>query len=67
MVSIKLNDTLHQVSNGTTLAEFVRSIGLIPDGIAVAVDFEVIPKEKWTEFVLIDQLELMMIHAVSGG
>ena len=67
MIYIKLNDTLHQVPEGTTLAEFVGSIGLTPDGIAVAVDFEVVPKEKWAEFVLTDQLELMMIHAVSGG
>jgi sulfur carrier protein len=36
-------------------------------GIAVAVDYEVVPKGRWHETVLEDNMELMVIHAVSGG
>jgi sulfur carrier protein len=66
-MTIKLNDRYYEVEEGTSLAAFIQSIGLKPDGIAVAVNFEVVPKNKWAETFLSDNMELMLIHAVSGG
>lgn len=66
-MNIKLNDRWHEVEEGTSLAAFIQSLGLQANGIAVAVDFEVVPKSKWAETILIDRMELMLIHAVSGG
>lgn len=64
---IKLNEQSYEVKEGTSLATFIESIGLKPQGIAVAIDYEVVPKDKWVETILSDRLELMLIHAVSGG
>lgn len=64
---IKLNEQSYEVKEGTSLATFIESIGLKPQGIAVAIDYEVVPKDKWVETILSDKLELMLIHAVSGG
>ncbi|MDR2911106.1 MAG: sulfur carrier protein ThiS [Bacteroidales bacterium] len=66
-MTIKLNDCYYEVEEGTSLAVFIQNIGLKPDGIAVAVNFEVVPKNKWAETFLSDRMELMLIHAVSGG
>jgi sulfur carrier protein len=66
-MTILLNNKPHEVMEGTSLASFIESLGLQPQGIAVAIDYEVIPKEQWTETILSDRLELMLIHAVSGG
>ncbi len=66
-MNIKLNDRWHEVEEGTSLAAFIQSLGLQANGIAVAVDFEVVPKSKWAETILTDRMELMLIHAVSGG
>lgn len=66
-MTIKLNDQYHKVEDGTSLSSFIENIGLKPNGIAVAINFEVVPKDKWAETILSDQLELMLIHAVSGG
>lgn len=66
-MTIKLNDQYHEVEDGTSLSSFIENIGLKPNGIAVAINFEVVPKDKWAETILSDQLELMLIHAVSGG
>ena len=66
-MTIKLNDQYYEVREGTSLATFIENIGLKPNGIAVAIDFEVVPKDKWAETILSDRLELMLIHAVSGG
>lgn len=66
-MTVKLNDKPHEVAEGTTLAGLVEGLGLQPQGVAVAIDYVVVPKEMWPETVLSDGMELMLIHAVSGG
>ncbi|MDR0711861.1 MAG: sulfur carrier protein ThiS [Prevotellaceae bacterium] len=66
-MTIILNDKPHEVAEGTSLAAFIENLGLPPQGIAVAISYEVIPKEHWAEMILTDRLELMLIQAVSGG
>lgn len=67
MITVKLNDKSYQIEEGTTLAAFIQSLNLIPKGLAIAIDYSVIPKDKWNETILSDGIELMLIHAVSGG
>lgn len=62
-----LNDKRHEVAEGTTLASFIDGLGIKPNGVAVAIDYEVIPKERWEDTVLYDGVEIMLITAVSGG
>ena len=66
-MTIKLNDKSHEIEEGTTLSAFIENIGLKPQGIAVAIDYNVVPKDKWNETILSDKMELMLIQAVSGG
>jgi sulfur carrier protein len=64
---IKLNDKVYELTDGTTLGGFMERLDIPLQGIAVALDYEVVPKDRWPETVLEDNMELMMIHAVSGG
>ena len=64
---IKLNNKDHEIEEGISLAAFIENIGLKPDGIAVAINYEVVPKDKWSETILHNKQELMLIQAVSGG
>ena len=66
-MTVKLNGDPHNIIEGTTLAEFVQDLGLQPRGIAIAIDYRVVPKEEWADTILTEGMELMMIHAVSGG
>jgi sulfur carrier protein len=66
-MKIKLNDKTYEPAEGTTLERFMQELGMPVQGVAVAIDYEVIPKSRWNETVLADNMELMMIHAVSGG
>ncbi|MDR1381081.1 MAG: sulfur carrier protein ThiS [Tannerella sp.] len=66
-MKIKLNDKPYSLADGTTLDKFMRELGMPLQGVAIAIDYEVVPKSRWEETVLEDGLELMMIHAVSGG
>lgn len=64
---VKLNDVRHEVAEGVSLAAFLERLGIQSKGVAVAIDYQVIPKDEWETFVLTDGQELMLIHAVSGG
>lgn len=66
-MKIKLNEKTYDVAEGTTLAKFLEELNIKPQGIAVAINYCVVPKNKWSETVLTDKLEMMLIHAVSGG
>ncbi|MDR0699090.1 MAG: sulfur carrier protein ThiS [Tannerella sp.] len=66
-MKIKLNDKVYELTDVTTLGSFMERLDIPLQGIAVAIDYEVVPKDRWHETVLEDNMELMMIHAVSGG
>jgi sulfur carrier protein len=66
-MTVLLNDKEYEAPEGTSLAAFIASLGLKRQGIAVAIDYEVVPKDRWEETILSDRLELMLIQAVSGG
>lgn len=64
---VKLNDKSYEVTQDTTLDMFIRSLDIQLQGVAIAIDYEVIQKNQWTSIKLKDGMELMMIQAVSGG
>ena len=64
---VKLNEKTYEIAEGTSLEVFLENLGIKPQGIAVAVNYNVIPKNKWSATILSDGIELMLIHAVSGG
>ncbi|MCR5536604.1 MAG: sulfur carrier protein ThiS [Succinivibrio sp.] len=50
-----------------TLLEFVRSQGLSEQGVAAAVNEEIIPKRSWAEFRLADGMQVDIFNLVAGG
>jgi sulfur carrier protein len=38
-----------------------------PKGVAVALNFSIVPKQKWNETILKDNDEIEIVHAVQGG
>jgi sulfur carrier protein len=66
-MTIILNDKPYEVAENTSLATFIGSLDLQPQGIAVAINYEVVPKDQWGNTILSDQQELILIRAVSGG
>ena len=66
-VRITLNDKPYDVVTNTSVADFIATLELPTKGIALAINYEVIPKEQWATTPLAGGNELMLIHAVSGG
>jgi sulfur carrier protein len=38
-----------------------------PKGVAVALNYKIIPKQNWSETVLKENDEIEIVHAVQGG
>ena len=66
-MNVKLNNESYEVAEGTTLGKFIESLDLQLKGVAVAIDYEIIAKKKWSETILTDGMMLLLIHSVSGG
>jgi sulfur carrier protein len=66
-MTVKLNDKPCEVPEGTTLDIFVKSLGTPLQGVAIAIDHEVIPRSEWQNTMLTDDMALMLIQATSGG
>ena len=66
-MTIIINGEEHRTSEGNTLAGLIAELGYGTRGIAVAIEGRVVPKDKWSQTILTEHMELMLIHAVSGG
>jgi sulfur carrier protein len=68
-VTIWLNGRQRDLPSGVTLATAVAESGAARDrrGIAVAVDGEVVPRDRWDETELADGQRVEVVRAVQGG
>jgi sulfur carrier protein len=69
MIQIKLNGENKSLDNTIKLNDFVISqlSGKEPNGIAVALNDRVIPKQKWESVLIKENDTIEIIHAVQGG
>ena len=66
---IILNGERSEVPGGATVASLLAELGLRPDeqGVAVAVDGEVIPRARWESFALAADARVEVLTAMQGG
>lgn len=67
LVTITLNGAVHAVSAGTTIADLLASLGLGRDGVAVAIDMQVVPRSTHAQRVLESGARVEVVQAVGGG
>jgi len=66
-MTVYLNDKGYEVESGISLLGFLQKLDIRQEGIAIAINYSVVPKSKWEETILTENQELMLIQAVSGG
>lgn len=66
-VRIQLNGEPREVPAGTTIVALVRLLGAPPEGVAVALNGEVIPRAHHATRTLLAGDEVEVIRAVGGG
>jgi thiamine biosynthesis protein ThiS len=50
-----------------TLAALVESLGMKTDRVAVELNRDIVPRDRWTETVLHNGDRLEVVHFVGGG
>ena len=63
---ITVNDESVEIREGTTVAELIGTLGFPDKGIAVAVDWAVLPRSEWDD-VLTEGVKIEVVTAVQGG
>lgn len=65
-MKVTVNDEDVQLDEQTTVAELLERLGFPDKGIAVAVDWSVLPKSDWHK-TLTDGARVEVVTAVQGG
>jgi sulfur carrier protein len=63
---VTVNDERMQVDERTTVAALLTSLGYPERGVAVALDWAVLPRSSW-DTTLSDGARLEVVTAVQGG
>lgn len=50
-----------------TISALLDRLGMKPDRVAVELNRELVPRERWTETQLADADKLEIVHFVGGG
>ena len=68
-MKIKLNGEERVFDKELSLNELVQAEinSDEPKGVAVALNYKIIPKQNWSETVLKENDEIEIVHAVQGG
>jgi thiamine biosynthesis protein ThiS len=54
-------------SGSFTLAQLIDSLGMKSDRVAVELNLEIAPRDRWAETMLKDGDRLEIVHFVGGG
>jgi sulfur carrier protein len=65
-MKVTVNDQAVEVDEQTTVAALLERLGFPKKGIAVAVDWSVLPRSEW-QTMLSDGARLEVVTAVQGG
>lgn len=73
-LSYQVNSNMNIIVNeketalqGSTVADLVAQLGLPPNGVAVAIGMDIVPRVEWAQKALAEGDKVMIIKAASGG
>ncbi|WP_459210017.1 sulfur carrier protein ThiS [Aquimarina rhabdastrellae] len=67
MITINVNNQPHTVQNSSSLNELLEQLQIATQGIAVAINQNIIPKTAWNETQLQAEDHILIIQATQGG
>ena len=62
-----INHSQTELEAQANVADALTQAGMAGDGIAVALDNKVVPRDKWNSTQLYENAKLTVIRAVCGG
>ena len=67
MIQITVNGESVEIPKGISLAEVLESVDVPPNYLAVEVNAEVVPREKFSTLIIHDHDQLEVVTLVGGG
>jgi sulfur carrier protein len=64
---IRLNGEEREVAAGVTVGALLNELGLRRDGIAVAINLQVVPRGEHDQRALVEGDKIEVLQAVGGG
>lgn len=67
-MKLEVNGEIRETTPGTSLTELLTGMGIEdPRGVAVAVEGEVVPRDRWRDTELRNGQRVEVLRAVQGG
>ena len=66
-MTIQVNGDPMELSEGATILQLLAQLQLNPDGVAVALNLEVVPRTQHAEITLRQNDRIELVRAVGGG
>jgi len=66
-MQIVVNDESVTLEGSVTLTELLERLSHSQPGIALAVNQQIIPRDRWAEYILQEGDELVIFQAIAGG
>jgi thiamine biosynthesis protein ThiS len=66
-MNLIINGEDRQFDSALTIAALLDRLGMKPDRVAVELNRELIPRERWATAQLSDDDKLEIVHFVGGG
>jgi thiamine biosynthesis protein ThiS len=67
LVNIQMNGEVRQVPENLTLASLMDWLQLPADRVAVELNLEIVPRNRWSETTIREGDRLEVVHFVGGG
>jgi sulfur carrier protein len=67
VLEIELNGAAHALPADTSLHDLVESLGLAGQKLALAVNRQVVPRERWRDTPLQARDRVDVVRAIGGG
>lgn len=64
---IALNDEQMECAEAITLHALLEQQGLLKPGIALAANEAIVPRERWSDYVLQDGDSVLLFQVIAGG
>ncbi len=66
-MQVWINGEQRELADGARVRDALAALGAPENGVAVAVDGEVVPRAEWPSVVLADGARVEVLTAVQGG
>lgn len=66
-MKVRLNGQDYSLSEGATLKQLIDLLGLNAYRVAVEVNLDVMPRDRWEQVILKEGDKVEVVHFVGGG